>query len=437
MRRIARRCVSVLSRPPPTIETDVLVVGAGPAGLAAGAALADRGARFVVADEGPELSRRDRSVPRDLVTGVGGAGLWSDGKFSFFPSATALWRLPDRPRLRASFDWLGDVLVAHGDVPRAALPPFPAAPEGATGRAEAANAEVDDFGSWSLKRYPSIYTDLGAREQLVRHLADVVIGRDRFVLGAPATPRWDPAQRVWIASTHSTASTPGAPSEVRAQSLVIAGGRFWPRFADLALESSFRRLEFGVRVEAAATNPFFVDITRGIVDPKLKFSAHGAEFRTFCCCRDGEIVETEFRGLRTLSGRGDVAPSGWSNVGFNVRIEDPALAHDMRRAMPPFPAPFHRVPRSDPRIRAAYGSRGAELLDAGLSELLDAFPALHGHVTLSGPTIEGVGEYPVTDEHLRLRDQALGPACVVGDASGRFRGIVAAMISGHYVGSRL
>jgi len=34
------------------------------------------------------------------LQGIGGAGLYSDGKLSFFPSSTELWLLPDQKALK-------------------------------------------------------------------------------------------------------------------------------------------------------------------------------------------------------------------------------------------------------------------------------------------------------------------------------------------------
>ena len=75
---------------------DVAIVGAGPAGLSAARAL-----RFAAPSLSVSVfesgSLRDPGDPLGdparLVRGVGGAGLWSDGKFSFFPSASRLWGL--------------------------------------------------------------------------------------------------------------------------------------------------------------------------------------------------------------------------------------------------------------------------------------------------------------------------------------------------------
>src|SRR5262249_8549940 len=95
-------------------RTSLLVVGAGPAGLAAAAACAARDHDFRVLEIGPRAAPRHHADQRLLGTGVGGSGLYSDGKFSFFPSATALWRLPDRRALRASWGWLAELLGRFG-----------------------------------------------------------------------------------------------------------------------------------------------------------------------------------------------------------------------------------------------------------------------------------------------------------------------------------
>src|ERR1700752_4003317 len=99
---------------PEVARTQVLIIGAGPAGLGAAAACLARGADFLVLETGARVADRDHADHRRRGTGVGGSGLSSDGKFSFSPSATALWRLPDRRALAASWGWLSALLGAFG-----------------------------------------------------------------------------------------------------------------------------------------------------------------------------------------------------------------------------------------------------------------------------------------------------------------------------------
>src|SRR5262249_9683400 len=92
-----------------TCRTDVIVIGAGPAGLAAAACCRARGRDYLVVEMGSLVGQRDHADQRGLGMGVGGSGLYSDGKFSFFPSATALWKLPDAPALEESWRWFSSV----------------------------------------------------------------------------------------------------------------------------------------------------------------------------------------------------------------------------------------------------------------------------------------------------------------------------------------
>ena len=50
---------------------------------------------FLIIEKGKSISNRDRNDKFDAVAGVGGAGLFSDGKFSFFPSGTNIWKYPN------------------------------------------------------------------------------------------------------------------------------------------------------------------------------------------------------------------------------------------------------------------------------------------------------------------------------------------------------
>ena len=83
-----------------------------------------------------------------------------------------------------------------------------------------------------------------------------------------------------------------------------------------------------------------------------------------------------------------------------------------------------------------YGPAAWALLRRGLDEFLEMCGAdldVDAHdLRLHGPTIEGVGDYPATLPSLRVPG---APVHVVGDASGKFRGIVAAMVSGYYAGN--
>ena len=76
-----------------TNRPSVAVIGAGQAGLAAACALSCKEVDVTVYEAGQELSKRRHDIAVDLAAGIGGAGLFSDGKFSYYPSGTYRYRL--------------------------------------------------------------------------------------------------------------------------------------------------------------------------------------------------------------------------------------------------------------------------------------------------------------------------------------------------------
>ena len=63
----------------------IAIVGAGPAGLAAAAALSQsKKSSVFIFDKGKNAEDRDHTRSEDLGIGIGGAGLFSDGKISFY-----------------------------------------------------------------------------------------------------------------------------------------------------------------------------------------------------------------------------------------------------------------------------------------------------------------------------------------------------------------
>src|SRR5688572_13547814 len=90
---------------------EVLIIGAGPAGLAAAHRCLSEGVRFAVIESGAPLEARDNRETDSLATGVGGSGLFSDGKLSFYPSAHALWALPSTRLLGEAYGWLQNLVM--------------------------------------------------------------------------------------------------------------------------------------------------------------------------------------------------------------------------------------------------------------------------------------------------------------------------------------
>lgn len=396
---------------------DVVVIGAGPAGLSAAAELASTHDCLLV-DQGRDVAQRDRDDPADILAGIGGAGLFSDGKHSFWPSASALWTLPDQQLLTTAFDHTAALLARHGVIasawhPTAQDPPAP--------------------GAWHLKKYPSIYMSLADRTAVIAELA------------AACPQRWTGARILAAARDQNhlrlTLARADTTDEVHTKTLVVATGRLSPRWirpwlTALGVRFTFRRLEFGLRIESRSNSPLFQQL--GGTDPKLRFRDPDSpsEARTFCVCRDGEVVlgRADLTDISAWSGRADGPPTGRSNLGLLVRTTDEPLARAVLPALlsaPPRALPLADL--TDATLVTNFGP-GAPHVRQALARLIHWCPALaHDHDAVAHlPCIEGVGDYP-DDTDLALTDDIW----TAGDVCGRFRGIVASMISGRYVAASI
>lgn len=406
---------------------DVLIVGAGPAGLATASGLSNHLSKLVI-DCGKPLEQRNRYAPEDVTQGIGGAGLFSDGKFSFFPSSTRLWQLPNQALLKAAYEETVALLREYGLSP----PPFML---GGSSPEEQAN-------NWRLKRYPSFYMSPTGRRSLIRYLS--TNSHAEFLtlatLSACTFSKNTKLFDVQIAQGLKHIS-------ISAKRIVLAGGRFGSVDFPLPVHKTFERLEVGIRIEQPGSESFFKEINQ--LDPKLKLTPVGQsrEWRTFCACRDGEIIHTTTRGLQTVSGRADCPATGKSNIGFNVRIKDSEAARKewqhIRRALSEGNCFFDfRLEEALQHgssvyreLQQLYGPVILRDLLHGLGLLTEQFPTLLAHDTrIIGPSLEGVGEYPKLTNSLRVPHL---PAWVVGDSTGKFRGIVAALVSGYYVAGQI
>jgi uncharacterized protein len=406
---------------------DVAVVGAGPGGLAAALAGRGLGASVVILEQGKPLAERERDDQTDLVCGVGGAGLCSDGKFSFFPAATALWLVQPAPLLRAGYEWLKEILRPAG----LKVPDFP---RNATG----AGATVP-AGGLRRKDYPSFYLPVAERNSIVRMLAAELASCIR-----PGVRVTSIEQR---AGDCAVLRGSGGSVLTRARRVVLAPGRLGPLGLRRSLPAGdmvFRRVELGVRVEQPAER--FVLSGDRCLDPKFMIgTSAGWSCRTFCCCRQGMVVAANFSGLTSVSGRADCPPSGRSNIGFLVRFTD------LRTGMAAWRESLCHQPLSEPvvedlndvidpaghirpesHIARILGFPVARRLAEGLGQLSTSIGMQILDAQLHAPAIEGVGWYPRIGSNLQIPRR---PVFVAGDATGIFRGLTAALVSGYVAGS--
>lgn len=417
-------------------EYDVVVVGAGPAGLAAAAACCDHGLSVLVLERGPALDQRNRNQQDHIAAGVGGAGLFSDGKFSFYPSATRLWALSPSYQLQEAYGWFCSLVEKHG----LSCPAFPLV-----------NSSSDCFensrmaGAFVSKAYDSTYMPLEFRHRLINFMSKTPIYPLETMSGISSLT-FSP-DIVVVNTMGGSAEDATTTPQITARALILATGRLGPLFMQKHFPQSllrFRRLEIGVRIEQSADQFFLQDAPT--LDPKLisKSGTPDVQWRTFCCCRNGEVVTIRFDDLLAVSGRADGQPTGRSNVGFHVRITNPSLAelawrlfYDRARLLrEPITESLRdflqNTPRNSSPLHQLFGEELSQHLDEGIRSLSSYIGADKlGESLLHGPAIEGVLLYPIVDDGLRLSKI---PVWVAGDATGLFRGLTAAIVSGYFAG---
>jgi uncharacterized FAD-dependent dehydrogenase len=124
-----------------------------------------------------------------------------------------------------------------------------------------------------------------------------------------------------------------------------------------------------------------------------------------------------------------------SNFGLMVRYLHEHEAPDWRHR-DAFDLALQDVHQNRSLLAHALGQRTSE-------DLLEAIELLEATVgqplkdaTLIGPCLEGVGHYPLLRPRT-LAWRSVKRAWVAGDASGAFRGLVPALVSGYYAGYEL
>jgi len=426
----------------------VAVIGGGPAGLAAAVSLSAHGAEVTVYEAGNALAARSLYAEDEVAVGIGGAGLFCDGKFSYFPSGSQLYCLRDVEKLKAAFDWLNGLMNSIG-IPSE---PFPSL----------SDSGPYVKGSFLMKAYPSHYGSLHKRRRLIRAMCESIRG-DLFVHSKVICIRRDGLGY----HLEALSSTNGTVSVGSASAIVLATGRFGgldvaDRHLSAPLPLDELRYEFGLRIESHhAVGPL---AEASANDLKLLWNRQGIAFRTFCTCRRGEIWHIPYGSLSAISGRASSTATEYSNFSILARFEGDKLARgralwqavkskasasqvayweplrdfltgecSTHCSVMPTARPWYPVGRfQQEKLADILGGEMYSVLRAGVSDLVDAFPTLDNPATVClFPVIEGTGRYPSTDGDLRINGEHIWCA---GDVVGRFRGLVPALASGYYAG---
>jgi len=301
---------------------DVIVVGAGPAGLFAANELSKSGANVLVIDQGKDVSERvclmkNRGYclhcdPCHIMCGVGGAGAYSDGLLNLHPAIGG-----DLTRLAGDNAWdlineVDSTFLRYG-APDQILEPSEDDAEMLKRKAAAAGARFVPIKQRHMgsDKTPEIIAtfkrDLeqnGVKFLLNSRVEDLIIEGDRCYGVKLADGAQIKANRVLL-----------APGRVGAKWIGIILDRY-------AIKARYGPLDVGVRVEVPSiiTGP----ITRINRDPKFHIVTRKYDdfVRTFCTNPGGFVVKEEYPDFIATNGHSMTNQrSENTNFAFLVRLE--------------------------------------------------------------------------------------------------------------------
>ena len=295
-------------------KADVIIIGAGPAGIFAALALQEKGLRVVIVEKGPDIDRRTCPMqtrqtgcgqcrPCLLLCGWGGAGAYSDGKLTLTTAIGGkLQEYVGEKTLAELIDEVDSTYLRFG----ATETVF--APEERVFRNLQRQAATAD-----MILVPSRIRHLGTERcaEILRRMRDELVSRIEIRTRSEA---------VEIVVEPETAAPAGAPAPARLTGVRLADGTvietrylicgpgregaswFVSELQRLGLPLTNNPVDIGVRVELPAV--VMESFTDHLYEPKLIYYSEtfDDQVRTFCVNPYGEVVAENSDGLLTVNG---------------------------------------------------------------------------------------------------------------------------------------
>lgn len=299
---------------------DVIIIGAGPAGIFTALELAGTGASVLIVEKGHDIRKRcelneDRTAPAgerraNIVCGWGGAGAFSDGKLT----------------LTTEYGGNLDDYINKGELSR-----LIAYVDGVYCRYGGADRKVygDEYKDeiHALKRKAAA-ADLALIPACIRHLGtDVnsqILVRMRDAMPVNVTVMSDLAVESILTDGGKILGIRAGSEDYHCRYLVAAPGRegaewFMKEAGRLGLRTTSNAVDIGVRVESPAE--VFEPITDICYESKLVYYSKSFDdrVRTFCMNPYGFVVAENNDGLQTVNGH-SYAHKKSDNTNFAVLV---------------------------------------------------------------------------------------------------------------------
>lgn len=391
---------------------ETIIIGAGPSGLSVAKELFLNNRDFLILEKGKELEKRNHQNDTDVACGFGGAGLFSDGKLSFAPSATNLWGNLSPSLLKNAYqlfvDWMHFYAI---DVPLWDDNWF-----------TIKHKEIN-----GIKNYESIYLTQEQNESILQDLQRTLINNISF-----DTYVTNIAKNDMFYEIHTSNGI-----KYKARNIVIASGKYGFNFHNCNINVNYNYLaEVGLRLEMESSMfPFYYE--KALDYKKIKIINEFTEIRTFCCCKDGKIINSNIDGVISCNGMLCQEESSNSNIGILIRTtnEKDNIAKEID-------ALINKFSKIDKILLKTYmestesffGGEIDNYLKGFISEVIPNYKD-YNKIYCHFPEIERIGKYVSIEKNiLRIKDEQIW---ISGDATGLFRGLSAAFISGIFIANQL
>jgi uncharacterized FAD-dependent dehydrogenase len=303
---------------------DVIIIGAGPAGMFAAHELADKGLSIIIIEQGRDISKRKCKMdlvsicthcePCDIMSGVGGAGTYSDGTLNLRPDigGDLSQFTKDTDAAWALVDYVDQVYLKFG-APEKMNRPKGAEIEALKRSAASAGARFLDI--------PQRHIGSDRTPQLIEKFQrDLENSGIEFMLETAVTD-------LVIISGRCAGVVLKDGNLIEARSTILAPGRIGATWVDElvkqhTIKASYAGIDIGVRVEVPAI--IMEPVTTINRDPKFHiFSRKYDDFvRTFCTNHHGFVVKEEYEGFIATNGHSmKDSESENTNFAFLVRVE--------------------------------------------------------------------------------------------------------------------
>lgn len=299
---------------------DVIVIGAGPAGIFTALELADTGASVLIIEKGLDIRSRtalnqDRAAPaearrRNIVSGWGGAGAFSDGKLTLTTDYGGnLDDYVSRGALARLISYVDGVYCRYGGADRKVY----------------GDEHRDELHALARR---AAAADLAFVPARIRHLGTDVNGEilARMREGLPKNVRvlcGTDAEEIFTEGGKAAGVRAGGVT-YRAKYVVAAPGREgaeWLRkeAERLGLPTASNAVDIGVRVESPAE--VYEPITDICYESKLIYYSRSFDdrVRTFCMNPYGFVVTENNDGLQTVNGH-SYAHKRSGNTNFAILV---------------------------------------------------------------------------------------------------------------------